>query len=130
MNAFKRNSFRQKMFKCAVMIIILLQTAGAANVTMLGGGPNDWTASNPSKLASNGSGASLTCSLDMSAEVSARPKTQPTTAIHWPQNAQPICKERLSEQQVLDEKTECAISIITILLWILEYLVEGVGQMR
>jgi hypothetical protein len=102
MNAFKRNSFWQKMFKCAVMILILLQTACATNVAMLGGGPNDWTAPNPSKLASNGSGASLTCSMDMPGEVSARSKARPTTAIHFPQ---PLPEERWCEP-VLDEKTE------------------------
>ncbi len=73
MNTYSKNSFRQKMFKCAVMIIILLQAACAANVTMLGDGPNDWTAPNPSKLAANGSGASLTCRLNASGEVNEAP---------------------------------------------------------
>jgi hypothetical protein len=89
MNAFNKNSFRQKMFKCAVPIIILLQTACAANFAKLGGGPNDWTASKSSTLAANSSGAALTCSLDMPEKVSARPKVQPTTAVRSPQNAQP-----------------------------------------
>jgi hypothetical protein len=36
MNAFNKNSLWQKMFKCAAMIIILLQTACAVKVTKLG----------------------------------------------------------------------------------------------
>jgi len=118
MNAFKRNSFRQKMFKGAVMIMILLQAACAANVTKLGGGPKDRAAPKSSKLAANGSGSSLTkshahaqrrkveskhdandagaaltCGFDMPEKVSARPKVQPTTAVHLPQNAQLIRDE-------------------------------------
>ncbi len=46
MNTYSKNSFRQKMFKCSVMIIIFPLAASAA----------------------------LTCSFDMPVEVSARPK--------------------------------------------------------
>ncbi len=96
MNAFKRNSFWQKMFKGAVMIIILLQTACAANIT-------------------NGSGAALICRMDAPGEVSNPPKTKPTTAIHFPQ---PLPKERLGEP-VLDENTEL---ILAVLLPIIEFI--------
>lgn len=115
MNTFSKTSFRQKMFKCAVMIIILLQTACAANFAKLGGGPNDWVAPNPSKLAANGSGNSSICRRDMPGEVSARPKAQPTTAIHFPQP--------LPDEPVLDEKTELIVATCVALLPIIDFLI-------
>jgi len=119
MNTFSKTSFRQKMFKSAVMIIILLQAACAANVTKLGGGSNDWIAPNPLKLAANGSGASLICRMDMPGDVSARPKAQPTTAIHFPQ---PLPEERLGEP-VLDEETELILEACVGLLSIIKFLI-------
>lgn len=74
MNTCSKTSFRQKMFKCTVMILILLQAACAANIAKLDAGSNDWIAPNPSKLTSNGSGASTTCSLDKPREGSAGPQ--------------------------------------------------------
>jgi hypothetical protein len=76
MNTFNKTFFRQKLFKCAVMIIILLQAACAANVGTIDSGLFDWTVPNPSKLASNGADTSSTCSLDMPGAVSARSKAR------------------------------------------------------
>jgi hypothetical protein len=77
MNTFNKNSFMQKMFKGAVMIIILLQTACAAKITKRSGEPNGWTTPNPSQLAASGSGAALIYSADMPGEDSAWPEVQP-----------------------------------------------------
>jgi hypothetical protein len=60
MNAFNKNSFRQKMFKCTVMVVILLQSACATQLSMVSREQN----------------ASI-CNFDEPGEVSARPKAQP-----------------------------------------------------
>jgi hypothetical protein len=78
MNTFNKNSFMQKMFKGAVIIIILLQTACAAKITKRSGEPNGWTTPNPSQLAASGSGAALIYSADMPGEDSAWPEVQPS----------------------------------------------------
>jgi hypothetical protein len=119
MNAFNKNSFRQKLFKCAVMIVILLQAACAANVGMLGGGPNDWTAPKPAKLAANGASTAFICRMDMPGEVSARPKAQPTTAIHFPQ---PITEEKWYEPLV-DENIVRIYEASVALIWAVTILI-------
>lgn len=59
MNAFKRISFRQKMFKGAMMmIIILLQTGCATQFSLVGREPHDWNAPNSSKLAASDAASS------------------------------------------------------------------------
>ena len=58
--ALKRTSFQQMMFKGAVMIVILLQTACATQFPMVGRETSDWNAPNPSKLAANDAGITAT----------------------------------------------------------------------
>lgn len=64
MNAFKRNSFRQKLFKCAAMITILLQAACATQFPTVGREMSGWNMPNPSRLAAKDA-ASLICNTDM-----------------------------------------------------------------
>ncbi len=73
-----RNNFSlcQKLFRGAVLIMILLQTACATNLAMLGDRPKDLTTPNPSEQTSNDADAALTCSMDVPGEDSARPKVQ------------------------------------------------------
>jgi hypothetical protein len=133
MNTISKNSFRQKMFKCTVMIIILLQTACAANFAKLGDDPDGRTAPKRSKLAANGSGsfltkfhpnaqrrkvesmpasnnagAALTCGFDRPEEVSARPKVQPATAVRFPLNAQLVRDEEQYNLQQAEETLQQA----------------------
>ncbi len=77
MNALNKNSFRQKMFKGALMIIILLQAACATQFSMVGREPNDWNEPNPSTLAASDAGAASICNFDGPGEISARPEVQP-----------------------------------------------------
>jgi hypothetical protein len=64
------------MFKCAVMIIILLPTACATQFSIVRQEPKDWIAPSPLPFASNDAGAALPCDCDIPGEISARPIAQ------------------------------------------------------
>lgn len=109
MNTFSNNSFRQKMLKCTVMIIILLQTACAANFAKLGGGLKESVVPKSSKLTSNGAGHTLTCGVNASRKASAKPNAQPTPDVYSPQNPQPDSEEEVEKKL---RKIEEALQVI------------------